>query len=151
LSALRELNLKLERQLEAVFVVDGSPDNCCELLRKALPELDFAAQLLAHSRNFGSFAAIRSGLAVPRGEFFAVMAADLQEPPELLLSFFESLAADQCDVALGKRHGRSDPFVSRTLSKSFWWLYRRLIAPDMPDGGVDIFGCNRQFRDHLLT
>ncbi len=40
--------------------------------------LPYPAQLLAHSRNFGSFAAVRSGLAAARGDLFGVMAADLQ-------------------------------------------------------------------------
>ncbi len=78
------------------------------------------------------------------------MAADLQEPPELLVTFFSSLAADECDVAIGTRVGRSDPFISRVASGAFWSLYRRLVVRDMPEGGVDVFGCNRNFRDELL-
>jgi glycosyltransferase involved in cell wall biosynthesis len=150
LAALRELDTSLGGELEAVFVVDGSPDKSFELLKTALPGLNFSAQLLAHSRNFGSFAAIRSGLATARGDYFAVMAADLQEPPELLESFFRSLDSQECDVAVGKRSGRSDPLIARSFAKFFWKTYRRLIVPEMPDGGVDIFGCNRQFRDQLL-
>ena len=42
------------------------------------------AKLLEMSRNFGAFAAIRAGLIEARGPYFAVMAADLQEPPELV-------------------------------------------------------------------
>src|SRR5690349_3878332 len=64
--------------MEVVFVVDGSPDRSYALLRAALPNLPFTTQLLALSRNFGSFAAIRTGLAAARGKYFAVMAADLQ-------------------------------------------------------------------------
>jgi glycosyltransferase involved in cell wall biosynthesis len=150
LAALDELNASLGGAMEAVFVVDGSPDHCYELLHAALPRLKYAAQLLAHSRNFGSFAAIRSGLTAAQGEYFAVMAADLQEPPSLLQAFFQSLAAQECDVAIGIRSGRSDPIVARTIAKLFWWLYRRLVSPEMPEGGVDIFGCNLQFREQLL-
>ena len=123
LEALDSLNTQLNNKLEVVFVVDGSPDKSFELLKAALPNLKFATQLLAHSRNFGSFAAIRSGLAAAKGEFCAVMAADLQEPPELLQSFFLSLANQECDVAIGKRIGRSDPWLSRVIAKFFWWTY----------------------------
>lgn len=66
---------------EIVYVVDGSPDLCYTLLLDEVKSLDYPAQLLAHSRNFGSFAAIRAGLKSARGSYFAVMAADLQEPP----------------------------------------------------------------------
>ena len=150
LAVLTELNRNLNDQLEAVFVVDGSPDHSYALLRDALHKLDFPAQLLAHSRNFGSFSAIRTGLNVARGDFFAVMAADLQEPPELLGSFFDTLSNDQCDVVIGTRARRDDPFIPRLASTVFWWFYKRLVVKEMPEGGVDVFGCNRQFKDQLL-
>ena len=80
---------------EAVLVVDGSPDRSAELLTQMLPDAGFAAQLILLSRNFGSFAAIREGLRHARGRVFAVMAADLQEPPDLALAFFHRLLADE--------------------------------------------------------
>lgn len=150
LEALTTMNQDLNGQLEAVFVVDGSPDQSYALLREAIDKLSFPAQLLAHSRNFGSFSAIRSGLEVARGEYYGVMAADLQEPPDLLVAFFMALEEDECDVAIGTRVGRNDPLMSRLSSGLFWGLYRRLVVRDMPKGGVDVFGCNRQFRDQLL-
>ena len=150
LEALSSMNRQLNGEMEAVFVVDGSPDQSFALLRAALENLEMPAQLLAHSRNFGSFPAIRTGLAAARGEYFGVMAADLQEPPELLIAFFKALALDECDVTIGTRTGRSDPYASRLASGLFWGLYRRLVVHDMPEGGVDVFGCNRIFRDQLL-
>lgn len=150
LEALSNMSLQLDGEMEAVFVVDGSPDQSFGLLRAALDRLELPAQLLAHSRNFGSFPAIRTGLAAARGDYFGVMAADLQEPPELLIAFFKALALDECDVAIGTRTGRNDPYASRLASGLFWGLYRRLVVHDMPEGGVDVFGCNRIFRDQLL-
>lgn len=150
LEALSNMSRQLDGLMEVVFVVDGSPDQSFDLLRTALNSLEFPAQLLAHSRNFGSFPAIRTGLAAARGEYFGVMAADLQEPPELLFAFFKALALDECDVAIGTRTGRNDPYASRFASELFWRLYRRLVIHDMPEGGVDVFGCNRKFRDQLL-
>ncbi|PIF93505.1 glycosyltransferase involved in cell wall biosynthesis [Acidovorax sp. 62] len=150
LEALSSMNRQLDGEMEAVFVVDGSPDQSFALLRAALDQLEFSAQLLAHSRNFGSFPAIRTGLEAARGDCFGVMAADLQEPPELLIAFFKALSLDECDVAIGTRTGRNDPFASRLASGLFWGLYRRLVVNDMPEGGVDVFGCNRIFRDQLL-
>lgn len=150
LDTLKYMNRQIGNEMEAVFVVDGSPDQSFALLRSGLDNLEFPAQLLAHSRNFGSFPAIRSGLAAARGDYFGVMAADLQEPPELLIAFFNALATDECDVAIGTRSRRSDSYSSQLASGLFWKLYRRLVVHDMPEGGVDVFGCNRIFRDQLL-
>lgn len=150
LEALSDMSRELNDEMEAVFVVDGSPDESFTLLNAALHDLKFPAQLLAHSRNFGSFPAIRTGLAAARGQYFGVMAADLQEPPELLIAFFKALANDECDVAIGTRTGRNDPLFSRLASGIFWGLYRKLVVHDMPEGGVDVFGCNNIFRDQLL-
>jgi len=147
---LTKLNRSLSNELEVVFVVDGSPDQSLARLRDLLDGLEFSAQLLAHSRNFGSFPAIRSGLEAARGEYFAVMAADLQEPPELVLSFYDSLSKDECDIAIGARGKRNDPFISRMFSALFWWLYRRLVVKEIPRGGFDMFGCNLVFREQLL-
>jgi glycosyltransferase involved in cell wall biosynthesis len=100
----------LDGPLEAVFVVDGSPDGSLELLRKLLQEDHrFTAQLIALSRNFGSFNAVKTGLGAARGEVVAVMAADLQEPVSLIEEFFSGLASGEHDVAVGVRRARNDP------------------------------------------
>jgi len=151
LRELTELNQHLGRQLEAVFVVDGSPDRCAELLEAELPRQEFHSKLVVLSRNFGAFSAVRAGLAEARGPWFAVMAADLQEPPELVVTFFRALEKEPVDVVIGTRTTRGDPALSRWSSQFFWFLYRKMVQPEMPPGGVDIFGCNQAFRDHLLA
>lgn len=150
LDALAELRGQLHDELEVVFVVDGSPDDCYELLRTALPGRLGRTQLLLLSRNFGSFAAIRAGLEAARGDRFAVLAADLQEPPELIRGFEERLASGACDVVIGARVSRADPLFSRLGSALFWAAYRRLVEPQIPPGGVDVFACTKQVRDDIL-
>jgi glycosyltransferase involved in cell wall biosynthesis len=151
LLALSIFEKGLAVSMEVVFVVDGSPDNSYLLLSAALPLTSFSSQLVLLSRNFGSFAAIRQGMEMARGRYCAVMAADLQEPPELVRSFVEVLSSGEADVVFGVRSGRSDGFISSILSESFWGLYRRLVMPDIPKGGVDIFGCNQLVRQAVLT
>lgn len=136
--------------MEVVFVVDGSPDNSYGLLKEALPNALFKSQLVLHARNFGSFAAIRTGLHAAKGKTFAVIAADLQEPPELLIAFLEKLVDDSCDIAIGVREGRDDPPLTRFSANMFWRFYRRLIVKDIPMGGVDLFACNLRVRTELL-
>jgi polyisoprenyl-phosphate glycosyltransferase len=136
--------------IEVVFVVDGSPDNSNALLTQVLPDAPFTSQLLLHSRNFGSFAAIRTGLQAARGEYFGVIAADLQEPPELVLRFMEKLLFGDCDVVVGCRENRQDPLFARSASNLFWKLYKKFIIHEIPEKGVDVFGCNKMFREQLL-
>lgn len=143
IARLAELGGRLDAPLEVVFVIDGSPDDSAQILRRTLPTAGFSSQLLCHARNFGSFAAIRTGFLAARGDFVAAMAADLQEPVELVEDFFHELAGGEYDVAVGVRRGRDDPAVSRTFSRLYWWFYRRFVQRDMPPGGVDIFACTR--------
>jgi len=150
LEALKKMDTELSNDLEVVFVVDGSPDRSYEMLKERLTKELFSSKLVLLSRNFGSFPAIRAGLQVASGEFFAVMAADLQEPPELAIEFFKSLKNEFIDVAIGTRDGRNDPFLSQLASNLFWNFYKKYIVHEMPSGGIDVFGCNKTFRDQLL-
>lgn len=150
-AALDLLNTTLLGDLEVVFVIDGSPDRCYEILRDSLPNVVFKSKLVLLSRNFGSFAAIRAGLEVGTGDRFAVMAADLQEPPALIIDMNNKLASNvSLDVVVGVREARNDPLFSRLTASVFWSLYRRYVVPEIPPGGVDIFACTRGFRDSLL-
>lgn len=150
LGVVEEMCIQLNGHMEVAFVVDGSPDRSYEILRSSLPEFSVPSRLLVLSRNFGSFQAIREGLKAGRGDLFAVMAADLQEPPELVLEMVKVLRNEPIDVVIGVRDSRKDPFLSRLPAQLFWSLYRRFVVREIPPGGVDVFGCNRQFRDTLL-
>lgn len=135
---------------EAVFVVDGSPDQSLARLRQVLPGMPYASRLVSLSRNFGAFSAIRVGLEHARGDVIAVMAADLQEPPELAVRFFRELDQGEHDIAFGERLGRDDPWLSKLASGLFWSIYRKTVMPAIPKGGVDIFAMRAAFRDQLL-
>ncbi len=135
---------------EFVFVVDASPDDSFVLLERGLEQAPFRSQLILHARNFGSFAAIRTGLRAARGTIFAVIAADLQEPPDLLIGFLEQLHADASDIVVGVRQGRNDPAMTRLSANLFWAFYRAFVIKEIPAGGVDVFGCNKRIRDELL-
>ena len=147
---LETLAGRLRDAMEVVVVVDGSPDASLQILQTHLPSWSVRSQLVELSRNFGSFSAIAAGLRYGQGEYFAVLSADLQEPPELVLEFHKLLASGEADVVFGHRTRRADAWLSRMASEWFWSLYRRFVLKDLPRGGVDIFGCTRQVRDRLL-
>jgi polyisoprenyl-phosphate glycosyltransferase len=149
--ALDDLADRLDEDLEIVFVADGPTDASLARLQEYLPHWGRRTQLVELSRNFGSFAAIAAGLQQARGDWLAVMAADLQEPPDLVLEFHRLLRSGSADVVLGTRTARADPWWSRWLAGGFWSLYRRFVLPEMPAGGVDIFGCTRAVRDQLIA
>jgi len=137
-------------ELEVVFVVDGSPDRSLATLKEALPRFSLTTQLVELSRNFGAFSAIGAGLRYGRGEVLGVLAADLQEPLELMTEFHRVLTSGQADVAFGYRASRADPWLSQVASEWFWRLYRRFVLPGIPKGGIDVFACTRQVRDELV-
>jgi polyisoprenyl-phosphate glycosyltransferase len=150
LTELEKLGSRLG-SLEVVFVVDGSPDESLTLLRRALPSASFESRLARLSRNFGAFSAIRAGLEVASGEYIAVMAADLQEPPEAIVTFFTRLDDGDCDIVVGSRLSREDPLMTRAAASLYWRAYKMLVQPDIPPGGVDIFACTRQVRDVIVS
>jgi glycosyltransferase involved in cell wall biosynthesis len=150
LSELEALAPRVPDLLEIVFVVDGSPDTSLEILRQRLPSWPVRSQLIELSRNFGSFPAIAAGMRHGTGECFAALAADLQEPPELILEFHRLLTGGSADVVFGYRSSRADAWWSQTASEWFWALYRRFVVKDMPRGGIDVFGCTRSVRDRLV-
>jgi len=151
LNQLETLCRDLDGDLEVVFVVDGSPDDSRAILGMLLPEKAFRSQLVELSRNFGSFAAIRAGLNVARGPYCAILSADLQEPISLVREFFRLLRFEDVDIVVGQRTSRADPLLSRAASRWFWAFYRRFVHPEIPSGGVDVFGCSDQVRKLLVT
>lgn len=151
LLGLSWLSTNMDDQIEVVFVVDGSPDQSYDILMNLLKEVPFPAKLILLTKNEGSFAAIRAGLSAANGVYFGMIAADLQEPIELILQMYDAIVRDDLDVIIAKRLGREDRWMDRVASNLFWWAYRTLVMSAMPRGGFDTFVCNRSFRDQLLS
>lgn len=144
LDRLHEINLRVELRLQAVFVLDGPSDGSAEILLAELPNVGFKWKLIELSRNFGAFSAIQVGLHYSDGCFVGVMTADLQEPTDFLLEAHALLKSGQIDVVVGSRQSRADPIGQRASSWLFWRMYRRLVQPEIPENGVDVFACTRQ-------
>ncbi|QKU83269.1 glycosyltransferase family 2 protein [Vibrio cholerae] len=150
LKALNSIQNKLKGDCEFVFVVDGSPDESEKYLKDNCLEYLDNVVVVSLSKNYGSFTAIRAGMMETQSKYIAVMAADLQEPPELILEFFQTLDSGVADVCFGERLSRSDPFAKKLLSNIFWSVYRKFVIPDIPVGGVDIFACNLKVKNSIL-
>ena len=149
IEAVTEIEVAMAGDFETIFVVDGSPDDSRDRLHAALAKQSLAARVVEHSRNFGSFAAIRTGMSLARGERIAVMAADGQEPPSLVVEFLRRLEGGEVDIVVGERASRDDR--GDAFSKLYWRLYRRFVLQEMPAGGADVFACNAAVRDVICS
>lgn len=133
---------------EYIFVDDGSGDNSFQILAD-LAERDARVRVVKLSRNFGSNAATLAGLHYVSGDCVAMIAADLQDPPELITTMLQRWEAGK-KVVLATREDREDPLVNRLLSGAFYWLFRRLAIREMPANGCDFVLVDRKVADMLV-
>lgn len=147
---LESVQATLGVEVEGVFVVDGSPDASAVVLNRLLANASVASQLIVLSRNFGAFAAVRAGLSAATGQVVAIMAADLQEPEDLYLDFYRRLDGDAAYVAVGRRETRADPGLQSLLANAYWSAFRRLVVPELPKGGVDVFAARAEVIHQLV-
>ena len=102
LERLAQIHAAVPGGVEAVCVVDGSPDDCHALLAAALPRMPFASRLLLLSRNFGSFPAIRAALATGKlDDAEKLLNAGREKAQGLELAELTGLAGDHA-AALGR-------------------------------------------------
>lgn len=137
--------------LELIFIDDGSRDGTLELLR------DFAAKdrrvrYLSFSRNFGKEAAIYAGLRHARGDYVAVMDADLQDPPELLPEMCRLLREEDYDCVATRRVDRKgEPPIRSFFARCFYKLINRISDVDIVDGARDYRLMSRSMVDAILS
>jgi polyisoprenyl-phosphate glycosyltransferase len=129
-------------QFEYVFVDDGSSDNSFTTLL-GLAQQEPRIRIVKLSRNFGSNAALLSGLSQTRGDVIAAIAADLQDPPELIHDMLDYWRQGR-KVVLAAREGRDDGLINNLMSDSFYSLFRRFAIKNMPRRGFDFFLIDRQ-------
>ncbi len=133
---------------ELLFVDDGSRDSSFATLCR-LAESEPRMRVVKLVRNFGSNSAILCGLEHARGDGIAVIAADLQDPPELISELIGHWEAGK-KVALAARATRDDPWLTTMLADTFYWLFRSFALPKMPARGFDFFLIDRQVRDLVV-
>ena len=138
----------VDYDLELVFVDDGSGDRSLGVLLDFQSRYPGIIKVVKLSRNFGSMAAIQAGFTVASGDCVGMIAADLQDPPELFLEMLDHWEKGTKAV-FAVRQDREEPFLSKLFSNTYYSLVRKLAIPDYPDGGFDFFLIDRQIINEL--
>lgn len=147
---LRLLEEELARRgndLELIFVDDGSGDHSFAELMK-IKRQRAETKILKLTRNFGAIHASKAGLQFVTGDCFLILAADLQDPPELILTMVERWEKG-CKFVLCARKTRQDPLVGKMLSAVYYRLLRWFVVRDYPEGGFDLSLMDRALLPYL--
>ncbi len=134
--------------LELIFVDDGSRDRSLEAL------LDFkrrrpATKVVKLTRNFGAVHASKTGFRFVTGESFLILAADLQDPPELILEMADRWRQGAKFVVC-VREDREDSAASVLFSRLYYRLIRLFVVRDYPPEGYDLALMSRELLPYLL-
>ena len=114
--------------LELILVNDGSADETLGVMRALASEHPNRISYLSFSRNFGKEAAMLAGFEHAAGEWVAVMDADLQDPPEMLLEMHQLITTTEYDVVATRRVSREGEPKVRSLFATMYYKLNNLIS-----------------------
>jgi len=138
-------------EFELLFVNDGSRDGTLGALRQ-LAEQDGRVQFLSFSRNFGKEAAMYAGFCNARGDYVAVMDADLQDPPSLLPQMIGLLQSGEYDSVATRRVTRKgEPPIRSFFARLFYKIINRISDADVVDGARDFRLMTREMVDAIVS
>ena len=143
LPSLFEKLAQIETQLLAdnvsmnlIFVNDGSPDDSMSVLvnfKAVRPE----TTVVKLTRNFGAVHASKCGMGFVKGDCFMTLAADLQDPPELIFEMLKRWRAGGKFI-ICERISRDDPWISKLYSAIYYKLVRGFVMGNYPPKGYDV-------------
>jgi putative glycosyltransferase len=120
---------------EFVFVNDGSPDDSLAVALR-IRDRDPRVRIVDLSRNFGHHRALMTGLAHARGELVFLIDCDLEEEPEWLLRFRETLHRTGADVVYGVQTARKGGILERAGGAIFYTLLNRMMTTPLPRNAI---------------
>ena len=138
-----ESNFPAEVSFEYVFVNDGSGDDTLGALQRAQAEYPGKVRVVNLTANVGSYNAIVAGMAHATGDCQAVITADMQDPPELMVQMYDYWLKG-FKLIIGNRQDREETGLSSTFAKLFHWLMKHMAIKNIPDGGFDFVFFDRQ-------
>ncbi len=136
---------------EFIFVNDGSKDNTINIL-KELEKKDKTVKYISFSRNFGKEAAMYAGLCKASGDYVTTMDVDLQDPPYLLKSMYETLENEDYDCVATKSVSRNGySFFRKFFTKTFYKIINKISKTEMIDGARDFRLMKRIMVDAIIS
>ena len=140
----------MDVEYEMLFINDGSQDQTLAVLRE-LAAQDAHVTYLSFSRNFGKEAAMYAGFCNAKGDYVAVMDADMQDPPSLLPQMMELLASGEYDsVATRRATRKGEPVIRSWFARKFYQLINKISNADIVDGSRDFRLMRREMVDAIV-
>lgn len=136
-------------QFEFLFINDGSKDNTLSILKK-LAESDTRVTYYSFSRNFGKEAAMYAGLCNAKGDYVAVMDADMQDPPSLLPQMVSIIKKGYDSVATRRENRKGEPPIRSFFAKLFYKIINKISDADIVDGARDFRLMKREMVDAII-
>lgn len=141
----------IPEEYELLFINDGSKDNTLTIL-KELAQKDENVRFLSFSRNFGKEAAMYAGFWNAKGDYVAVMDADLQDPPRLLPQMLELLKSGEYDSVATCREDRAgEPPIRSFFAHKFYHIINKISDADIMDGARDFRLMKREMVEAILS
>ena len=114
-------------EMEFLFVNDGSKDNSLEIV-KLFREKDNRVCYLNLSRNFGKEVAMGAAFDYVTGDAIAIIDADLQDPPELIVEMLKYYEEGYDDVYAKRRSRNGESWLKKFTSKSFYKILSKVSS-----------------------
>lgn len=141
----------MEFDYELLFVDDGSRDQTLTILR-TLAAQDHHVKYFSFSRNFGKEAAMYAGFCNAKGDYIAVMDADMQDPPALLPQMIKILESGEYDSVATRRADRTgEPPIRSWFAKRFYHMINKISDADIVDGARDFRLMRREMVDTIVS
>ena len=140
----------LSFDFEYIFVDDGSKDKTLELL-KELAAYDRKTTYISFSRNFGKEAAMYAGLCNATGDYVAIMDADLQDPPEMLIEMYKGIKDENYDcVGLYTKSHKGYSMFRKALTKLWYKIINKISPTPQVPGARDYRLMKRRMVESIL-
>lgn len=137
-------------EFEFIFINDGSKDGTLNIIKKYADE-DERVKYVSLSRNFGKESGLYAGLEYSTGDYVAVMDADLQDPPELLIEMYNILTNENYDcVATRRKDRKGEPPIRSFFAKCFYKIINKISNADIVDGARDFRLMKRNMVNAIL-
>jgi glycosyltransferase involved in cell wall biosynthesis len=135
---------------ELILVDDGSDDGTTELLF-SLADEDDRIKVVQLSRNFGHQTALTAGLDHAEGDAVVMLAADLQDPPDLIPEMVRRWEEGVDVVYAVYRSRAGETRFKEITARVFYRLMSRLAQVELAPNAPDFRLLDRRALDAVLT